>query len=69
MRSTFGSIMDPVETKKSSSAGSGSNTPSGGLTQDDLDKAIQAIMDKLDVNKNDIVDQSESSSSISMEEF
>ena len=70
MRSTFGSIMDPIDTKKSSStSGDGSSTPSTSVTQDDLDKAIQDLMNKLDVNKNDIIDESESSSSIFMEEF
>ena len=70
MRSTFGSIMDPIDTKKSSSiSGGGSSTPSASVTQDDLDKAIQTLMNKLDVNKNDIIDESESASSIFMEEF
>jgi hypothetical protein len=68
MRSTFGSIMDPIETKKTTAGGSSSN-PSNSITQDDLDKALQAFMDKIDMNKNNIVDQSESSSSISMEDF
>ena len=69
MRSTFGSIMDPVETKRPSTSGGGSSTPSNSVSKDELDEAIKALMNKLDVNKNEIIDESESSSSIFMEEF
>lgn len=69
MRSTFGSIMDPIEPKKSSTSGGSSSTPSNGVSKDELDEAIKSLMNKLDVNKNDIIDESESSSSIFMEEF
>lgn len=69
MRSTFGSIMDPIETKKSSTSGGSSSTPSNGVSKDELDEAIKSLMNKLDVNKNEIIDESESSSSIFMEEF
>lgn len=69
MRSTFGFIMDPIETKRPSTSGGSSSTPSNGVSKDELDEAIKALMNKLDVNKNEIIDESESSSSIFMEEF
>lgn len=68
MRSTFGSIMDPTPPAKVSS--SKPETPSKDpVDQEDLEKAIQDLMNKLDQNKNTIVDQSDTTGSIIMEEF
>ena len=65
MRSTFGTIMDPPEVKKTTV----SKPSTDAITQDDLDNAIQDLMNRLDMNRNEIIDQSDSSSSIAMEEF
>jgi hypothetical protein len=70
MRSTFGSIMDPIETKKTSTTGGNPSTPSDNVvSKDELDDAIQALINKFDANQNNTIDKSESSSSVFMEEF
>ena len=69
MRSTFGSIMDPVENQKTTSSGSTTPTPNTGVTKEDIDDAIINLLNKLDRNKNDVVDQSDASASVDMYEF
>lgn len=69
MRSTFGSIMDPIETTKSVTSGGGSTDSSSGISKEEMNQALQEFMDQLDKNKNTIIDQSDSAASITMEEF
>lgn len=67
MRSTFGSIMEPIEsTKKASSNNTGS---SNGVSKEDLQNAIDKLLNELDKNQNTIVDQSEITDAIRMEDF
>lgn len=68
MRSTFGSIMDPIPSTKVSS--SKPETPSKDpVDQEDLEKAIQDLINELDKDKNTIIDQSDVSTSVIMEDF
>ena len=65
MRSTFGSIMEPIEKKSSVKPPS----PSDNVTHEDLNEALQDLLNKFDKDRNDIVDQSEVSDAVIMEEF
>lgn len=71
MRSTFGSIMDPlpVKTSTSTSGGGASSDPSDNLTKEDLEEVLEDFWGRLDENKNKVIDQSDFTNSITMEEF
>ena len=58
MRSTFGSIMDPVDYKVSTSSGSTSG-----------DNDYEDLLNRFDKNKNGIVDESEKSHEVQLIEF
>ena len=64
MRSTFGSIMEPIvkSTKPTSK-------PTDGVTKEELDASIQDLLNKFDKDKDNIIDQSEISDAIAMEDF
>jgi hypothetical protein len=64
MRSTFGSIMDPIvkSTKPTSK-------PTDGVTKEELNASIQDLLNKFDKDKDNIIDQSEISDAIAMEDF
>lgn len=65
MRSTFGSIMDPIEKKSSVKPPNLSDN----ITHEDLNEALQNLLNKFDKDRDDIVDQSEVSDAVIMEEF
>lgn len=67
MRSTFSSIMDTTPEKTTVKKPSVDNT--GGVTQADIDNAIERFFNKLDTNKNSVVDNSDSSETIMLNEF
>ena len=70
MRSTFGSIMDPLPVKTSTStSGGASSDPSDNLTKEDLEEVLEDFWGRLDENKNKVIDQSDFTNSITMEEF
>ena len=71
MRSTFGSIMDPLPENKSTntSGGGASSDSSDNLTKDDLEEVLENFWGRLDENKNKVIDQSDFTNSITMEEF
>ena len=64
MRSTFGSIMEPIvkSTKPTSK-------PTDGVTKEELNASIQDLLNKFDKDKDNIIDQSEISDAIAMEDF
>ena len=66
MRSTFSSIMDITPEKTTAKKPSVDNT---GVTQADIDNAIERFFNKLDTNKNSVVDNSDSSETIMLNEF
>lgn len=71
MRSTFGSIMDPIPNRKPTegSGGGSVSEPSNNLTKEDLEEVLENFWGRLDENQNKIIDQSDFTSSITMEEF
>ena len=68
MRSTFGSIMSPIENKKVTNKDE-TTVPDSGISKDDINEAINKFWDNMDKNDNDIIDQSDTSDSVNMYEF
>lgn len=64
MRSTFGSIMEPI-TKSTKPA----SKPTDGVTKEELNASIQDLLNKFDKDRDNIIDQSEISDAIAMEDF
>jgi hypothetical protein len=69
MRSTFGSIMDPSPFNSSNMLGGMPSDSPDNLTKEDLEEVLEDFWGRLDENHNTIVDQSDFTNSISMEEF
>ena len=65
MRSTFGSIMEPIVIKKTAPVVEDSDS----VTKDDLKDALNDFWDKLDKDDNSIIDQADTSSTVIMTEF
>ena len=74
MRSTFGSIMEPLDSKKQffengSDSSSSPSEPNNCLTKADLEDVLEDFWGKLDQNQNKIVDKSDVSTTVTMTEF
>ena len=68
MRSTFGSIMEPISTS-SKNPNTNNSCCENNVTKEELENTLSAFFNKLDQNKNEIVDQSDMAASVDMYEF